>query len=208
MEHVQERRMIEYVWDGAALTPAESDHLSLCAGCRQQLAMLRLMRDELEVAHLSEMSPEQEGRLIAMLAQTQQDAPEEKPFRNRLTSLTEWARALLLWDSRQQGGVVGVRNLTMNSYRLLFGANETEVELMVEAQDGLRRVIGEVIMAEGQNGLALIELMTSADAKKALETESDENGRFALEQVPPGTYVMTITPRYSSMVIIEPLELT
>ena len=56
--------------------------------------------------------------------------------------------------------------------------------------------------------IALIELAATADAHRAIETESDAQGRFSMEHVLPGSYVLTITPRYSQMVVIEALELT
>ena len=57
--------------------------------------------------------------------------------------MAEWVNALPLWDSRQPMGAVGVRNGNQSGYRLLFGANEMEIELMVEPQNGLLRVMGD-----------------------------------------------------------------
>lgn len=210
MEHLNEQRLIEELWDGAALTPLEREHLSLCSECQRKHATLSAMHGEFEVARVSDLSAAAESRLFLILAQTTSHLAQSNPIADLLGNLAEWVNALPLWDSRHQAGAAGIRNANKSSYRLLFGAQETEVELMVEPHNGMLRVVGEVmgVHAEGRNGQALVELMTSLDAKSALETESDATGRFSLDHVPPGRYVMTITPRYSPVVVIEPLELT
>jgi hypothetical protein len=215
MQHLDEGRIFDIVLDGTNITEAERKHLSLCAHCQRQVQSVTLLRDELAVAQLSQIGPEAERRLFSILASKAQDlhtgnAHSANPLHNLLGSLAEWVNALPLWDSRTQAGNVGIRNGNSGSYRMLFGARETEVELMVEPQNGLLRIIGEVMVADSARAdtVALIELMAASDPKSALETESDASGRFALESVPPGRYVMTVTPRYSPMVVIESLELT
>lgn len=217
MEHLQERRMIEEVWDGAPLNEVERAHLSLCADCQQQRASLELLRDEFQVARHCRVSPQAENNLFAIFSQARQNAAQdtetEKPLHHFLGVLSGWFNALPMWDSRQQGGTLGIRNASMAGYRLLYGANQTGVELMVEPHNGLLRVVGELIVDEegeqaGTNGLALVELMASGNSRSTHETESDDKGRFQLEQVPPGRYSLIITPRFSQMVVIEGLELT
>lgn len=210
--HVTEERIIESIWDGVALSTTERGHVSLCPQCRQQVEFYVRLHEEFAVARLSQLTPEVESKLMAVLDQSKQvdQNGQESPLHRLAGAMLEWVEALPLWDSRQQASAVAVRNSNQQSYRLLFGADSTEVELMVEPQGGLLRIVGEVMMPEAQevNGLALIELMAPSDTKRAIETESDAHGRFALEHVPPGRYVMTITPRYSPVVVIEPLELT
>jgi hypothetical protein len=201
--------MIEELWRETALTPNEREHLSLCAECQQQFASLAQVRDEFDVARMSQVRPEAEARLFSIFEQVHGDAPQANPLQKLAGAVVGWVNALPLWDSRQSMGAVGIRNGNQSSYRLLFGAHETEIELMVEPQNGLLRVMGEVMIgSEEKNCLALIELASSTNAKSALEAESDVHGRFSLERVLPGTYRMTVTPRYSPMVVVEPLELT
>lgn len=207
--HIVDLHIINLVVDGVALAEQESRHLELCDACQQRLEALRLLRDELHVARQSRPSAEAEEQLVALLAQARQ--PDPSPWLARLQErMGELINAMPLWDTRQQGATSGVRNANKSTYRMLFGAHDTEVELMVEPQGAYLRVVGEILVDEtaGRNGLALIELMASADSKQAIEAESDVRGRFALERVPPGRYVMTIIPRHSNMVVIEPLELT
>lgn len=214
MEHLNEQGMLAHLLDGTPLTTDERAHLAQCGSCQKEFAALALLQDEFAVTRQSLLSSTLETRLFKLFAEVGRDAQQQDAqqgaFGNVLGALTEWVKALPLWDSRQQTGAMGVRNASRTSYRLLFGAQETEVELMVEPHNGLLRVMGEVMVpeVEGQNGVALIELMRHADAKRALEVESDELGRFALEHVAPGNYVMTVLPRYSQMIVIEPLELT
>jgi hypothetical protein len=216
MEHLQEAQIIEEIWGGAQLSGAERDHLALCGECQRHFAALKQLHEELQIARRSIVLPEIEARYLAAFAQsptaqrTIQSANPEKHMRNIFGSLTEWMAALPLWDSRKQTATIGLRNANSSSYRMLFGVDTTEVELMVEPQGGLLRVVGEVMTGseEEMSGLALVELMVAQDARLAKETESDANGRFHFEGVLPGTYILTITPRYRPSLVIESLELT
>ena len=214
MEHLNEQYMLAHLLDGTPLTTDARGHLAQCDSCQKEFAALALLQDEFAVARQSQLSPTLETRLLALFAEAGREGqPQDSQpsvIDNIWGALTEWVNALPLWDSRQQAGAMGVRNASRTSYRLLFGAQETEVELMVEPHNGLLRVMGEVMVpaVAGQSGVALIELMRDADATRAIEVESDEQGRFALEHVTPGNYVMTVLPRYSQMIVIEPLELT
>jgi hypothetical protein len=219
MEHFEESRLIEYLWDGIALNEAERAHLTFCPHCQEQLSYFERLREEFAVARRSEVTPEAENRLVALFAQVKQTGAGENLLHDLHVRLAGWVKAVSVWDGRQEA-MLGVRGGNRPSYRMLFEAQATEVELMVEAENGLLRIVGEVMVGDGApgdstageslpgRGLALIELMTYANAKSAIEAESDESGRFALESVPPGRYVMTITPRYSHAVVIESLELT
>lgn len=218
MDHLEEARMIEAIWDGEALTSTEQDHLSLCNECQGVFAALMQLRDDFEIARRSQVTPTMESRYIAAFTQARSGFKQDGAGRGMLGTLSEWVTALSLWDSRDQSLAAGVRSAGGNanrvSYRMLFGTDTTEVELMVEDHDGLRRIVGELMSdtadgaGEEKSGLALIELMASEDARVALETESDDNGRFELENVPPGNYTLVITPRYSQGVVIKPLDLT
>lgn len=210
MEHLQEARMVEAIWDGDALTAEERDHLRLCDECQRNFAAFTQINVEIEVARKSELLPEAEARYISLFAQRGGARQERSALRTLIGSIAEWVITLPLWDSRQQALAMGVRTAHSETYRLLFGVDHTEVELMVEPQHGLLRVIGEIMHedADGSNGLALIELMAVKDAQVAIETESDGNGRFQLERVVPGTYRLTIIPRHSRTLVIEPLGLT
>lgn len=215
MEHLQEERLIEHLWDGAVLTATEQHHLSICSECQRQVATLSLLQDDFAVARASAVRPEAEERLFALFdAAMQHTATGQSAQGSSLFGrLVEWIEALPLWDSRQQALALGTRSAGQASYRLLYGANDAEVELMVEPKDGLLRVVGELILnaddsAQGSgDGLALVELMTSMEADKAVDVVSDADGHFAFEGVLPGSYVLTITPRASSSLILVPLEL-
>jgi hypothetical protein len=210
MEHLAEERMMGNIWDGAALTPGEHDHLRLCASCQSHFAALAQLRDDFEIARRSQVPPEVEERYFAVFAQARQDGAGRSFLGDLIGNLAEWVTALPLWDSRDQMLTAGVRNGNRSSYRVLYGTDTTEIELMIEPQNGLLRVVGELMTetTDGKSGLALIELMAAENSRVALETESDSNGRFQLESVPPGNYALIITPRYSPVMVIKPLELT
>ena len=44
MEHIQEGRFIENLWDGIALTDDERSHLSLCSACQERLSEFATLR--------------------------------------------------------------------------------------------------------------------------------------------------------------------
>jgi hypothetical protein len=219
MIHLDESRLVEVVWDGAPLSAEERAHLSICAACEKCYSSYVSLRGEFAVAQASQVSEAAESRLVSLFTQHKASAQEnaarsETALRKLLDSVAGWVQALPLWDSREQGAPVGVRGMRRPSYRLLFGAAATEVELMVEPQNGTLRIVGEVLVVNPPansgraNSLALIELMATNNERHAIEAESDVDGHFMLDSVPPGTYVLTVTPRYSQMVVIDPLELT
>lgn len=210
MEHLNEDQLINFWMDRERLSEAAVTHLGDCAQCRQRSAAFEMLRDEFAVARASVPSPAVEAKLMAIFADAALATSPGGPLDTWADRLAMWVKALPRWDSRQQVGALGVRNANRNAYRLLYGAHATEVELMVEAHHGTLRIIGEVMVDDpaAHSGLALIELMTHINAQSAIETESDLHGHFALDAVPPGTYVMTITPRFGQMLVIEPLELT
>ncbi|MCC6458151.1 MAG: carboxypeptidase regulatory-like domain-containing protein [Caldilineaceae bacterium] len=210
MEHLAEERMMGNIWDGVALTPAEVDHLRLCAACQSHFAALAQLRDDFEVARRSQVAHAVEERYFEVFTQARQAGAGRRSLGDLLGNLAEWVAALPLWDSRDQMLTAGVRNGNRSSYRILYGTDTAEIELMIEPQNGLLRLVGELMTetTDGKSGLALVELMAAESSTVALETQSDGNGRFQLEHVPPGRYALVITPRYSQAMVIKPLELT
>jgi hypothetical protein len=210
-EHLQEARVIEHIYDAAPLTAAEQEHLAACIPCQRLLVQLLQLQAEFKITRLSSVTPEAEARYATLFAQSRAEVHNQNRSANKmLGNLSQWLTALPLWDSRSQALAAGVRGANNSSYRLLFGVDATEIELMVEAQNGLRRVMGEVILADEDElgGRCLIQLNAIQSSTLALETESDANGRFALEHVPPGVYSLNITPLHNSIVAIDTLELT
>lgn len=210
MEHIDSGRMIEHCLNDAPFTADELGHLVACQACAAEVARWGVLRDEMAVARASQVRPEAQEQLFAMLAEAGHVPDTAGVVKRAVREVVEWVQALPLWDSRESAAVAGVRGTPNLAYRMLFGARDTEVELMVEPTGGGLRVRGEVMVgAEQENsGLALIELLSDLSARRALETESDVEGRFALDAVPPGTYVMTVTPRFGHVLVIEHLELT
>jgi hypothetical protein len=114
----------------------------------------------------------------------------------------------LALDSRSRPLAAGVRSAAATAYRLLYAAGAVEVELMVEPQNGVRIVAGEVLAEEDVTGPFLIELSADAADAPAYTTESSAEGRFHLDRVAPGRYQLTITGASGPAIAIHPLELT
>ena len=96
MEHIEERRLTEHVWDGASLHADERNHLSLCEACRRQLAMLVTLHAELGVAQQSAVRQEAEDRLLAILGESGQFSQHRTVPQRLLGIVTEWIAALPL----------------------------------------------------------------------------------------------------------------
>ena len=150
MGHLDEVRLLENIYGDAPLTPAEAAHLDTCADCRGQRAALQRLTDELTVAQASVVSPDAEARYLDMFAQTRSGRP------SLLARAAAWVQAQLAFDSRAQTAAAGVRSGGTLAYRLLFAADQAEVELMVEPVQSRRRLMGE--FEGGGTVAAMVEL--------------------------------------------------
>jgi hypothetical protein len=120
-------------------------------------------------------------------------------------------RAQLTWDSRQQPALQGLRNTLAPHYRQLYTTEGAEIELMVTDRFSHQRTVeGDIITLVGYDPLApaLVQLSNSANQELTYEVQSDEQGRFHVEQVDPGHYQLTITPTQGALLAIDDLEIT
>jgi hypothetical protein len=196
MEHLHDTRLMEAVYDDAALTADELAHLAQCHDCRRAHVSLQTLASELDVARASAVSVAAEARYAGLFTAARQGAAQT-PWKRAAA----WIYAQLAFDSRAQALAAGVRSSASTNYRLLFAADQAEVELMVEPVQARRRLMGELVEVMG--GLAapaLVEL-AQADGKTILEAVTDEQGRFLFNDLPTGQYTLTI-------IQVEPLEIT
>jgi hypothetical protein len=212
MEHLQEIQLMAYILDGKLFSSAEQEHVDACEACQSRLLSLMQLRGELDIARKSEVAPDTEASYLAFFVQARQGVAEEAPghLKHLFDKLTQWLIATPVWDSRREVLPAGLRSISTSSYRLLFGATNTEVELMVEPQNGLRRLMGEVMTGSGdeESEPALVQLFSSEGEAIAMEVESDPSGRFQLEEIAPGVYTLIVTPSRKHSVVVYKLELT
>ena len=184
-------------------SPAEAAHLDTCADCRGQRAALQRLTDELTVAQASVVSPDAEARYLDMFAQTRSGRP------SLLARAAAWVQAQLAFDSRAQTAAAGVRSGGTLAYRLLFAADQAEVELMVEPVQSRRRLMGELVDDRGEAlAPALVEL-AAQDGSVRFEAETDGFGRFLFEDLTPGNFALVITPsRVGDIIQVDSLVIT
>lgn len=196
--HISQDEFFALVFDAAVL-PAAADHLLHCASCRQQFDDLRQLAADLTIARLSAPEPAALARYRALFAQIQQQP-------SLLQRTLQRVQALLTWDSRHQPALQGVRSGAASTYRQLYVAGNTEMELMVEQAGRLRRLEGDLIAETSTAAPALVELLDAAGAP-AYMVETDADGIFRLDEIAPGSYRAVITQADGVMIEIELLEI-
>ncbi|MCS6826385.1 MAG: hypothetical protein NZ553_07220 [Caldilinea sp.] len=197
-EHIATDDLYALAFDNAA-SPAVVEHLAACAHCRQELATLRDLAGELEVARRS--APDQTD-LNAYRALFKHVRVQPTSLQRVLDRIC----AALAWDSRLQPTLQGVRGFEMNSYRQVYWAGDIEIELMVERTGRLRRVQGELLNERSEGGATpiLVELL---DANGTVLHTVECEDRFYMEKVAPGVYRAVLTRPDGPIVEIDPLEI-
>jgi len=138
------------------------------------------------------------------------------------SSLWHKIKATLAWDSRDQLVAQGARGVGDNSYRLLYAADQVEVEVMIESQTSHKHIEGDILplspSTDGSSAQvpALIMLLPSgsepmqtesSSSDSLFETESDPHGRFRFENVTSGIYDMQLILLNGSLIEINGIDL-
>ena len=200
MDHLAEDELYTMVFDGVALSINAAQHLAGCPVCQQSLAALEVLAGELVIAQRSAPSAAALQRYASLF-----DAVQREP--SLLQQVWQTVRAALAWDSRQPPARQGVRSSATASYRLLYTAAETDIELLVEPGQRGHRIEGDVVLGDGATVPALVQLV-AADGGAQHETETDAYGRFQLGDVAPGAYNLLLTLTTGQSLEVTELEIT
>ncbi len=204
MPHLTDERLTALAFESIDPTSAEAAHLDACPDCAQTYAELALLAAEFNVAARSQPAADAVQRYYTLFDHVQQQS-------HGLKALWRDLMAALVWDSRQQPTLQGVRSVAATEYRLLYSAGPLELELMVELEGAHRHIEGDLIAAAEETVTpALVELMSLSQddgAPSLFETET-ANGRFRFQNVAPGRYRLTATTLPGQVVVVEPLEIT
>lgn len=138
MAHISEDTLYHRLLDSGTLSADEEQHLADCAACQAQWAVMQMLGRELQIAKASTPSPAALNRYFQFFDQVEQALSFAQRF-------TAFITAQLQWDGRQQPAWQGVRNTQVASYRLLYGAKQVEIELLVAPREGRFQIEGEVV---------------------------------------------------------------
>ncbi len=212
MAHLTENQLQAHLLDGEPLEAQAAEHLAHCPQCQQEQQRLADLLQELRIAQASQPSPEKLASYYRLFEEVQQ---QKQP--GWLDRVAQAIRLALQWDSREEALALGLRQASPVNYRMLFSADQADVELLVESLGRTRRLEGDVLPLdpEGVPGPILVELWPRPEAAhkdrqapiREHMTTSDPTGRFRFEHVPPGLYTMLLTPVNGPLMSIERLEI-
>lgn len=202
MAHLNEETFYQQLWDGNGLSADEEQHLAGCAACQAQWAAVQMLGQELQIAKASTPSSAALNRYFHFFDQVEQALSVAQRF-------TAFITAQLQWDGRRQPTWQGVRNTQVASYRLLYGAKQVEIELLVAPREGRFQIEGEVVPLTEPTTLlpARCELQDMRSAETINTTECQASGRFHLSNVPTGRYRLCFVPTSGPTIVIDELEL-
>jgi hypothetical protein len=109
--------------------------------------------------------------------------------------VVQWIQAQLVWDSRAEPLLQGMRSGFADGYRLRYTAGYADIELAIEQEGQLRHLVGEIYASFSQDDLfaerepALIAL--EHHGQVVAETTTDLDGRFSFPNLPAADYAMT-----------------
>lgn len=112
-----------------------------------------------------------------------------------LTQFVQWLTASLIWDSREEPMLLGMRSANNDHYRLRYSAGPATIELAIESSGHSRHMEGEIYTNDEQSDLlrdigpAFITLLHHG--KIIAETTSDLDGRFDFADLNAADYAMT-----------------
>jgi hypothetical protein len=206
MTHLDPGLLYTAAIEAQPLTGEDAAHLAGCATCRDKLAEIELLMGDIAIMRRSAPSAVALERYYAAFAHVEQQPAG-------LQAIWQSLKAMLVWDSRQEPALQGVRSgATSASFRLLYATDRAEVEMLVEPEGRFFRTQGEIIAQDDEEtagGLAAPALIQWIDKDGSIryETESDARGLFSLRNIMPGTYRLSIFSPVSPMLEIEALEI-
>lgn len=204
MNHLSDDQLYAAVFD-AILDEQTAEHLHQCAACASEYESLQRLAHTFAIAQRSQPNAAQIDRYQQMATHIQTQS-------SGLAGWIEQIQAVLAQDSRQRLAWQGVRSGGQQAYRLLYSADNVDVELLVDALGSTRSIEGEILpLADADMQLPLlVELQATRpmQSEDAWMVESSAQGRFRIEGVTLGAYDVIITPTAGPSVRIEGIDIT
>jgi hypothetical protein len=183
-EHIADEMLLDYIEQRGGLATERNvrAHLATgCAECQDSLnywqKMLRVVQDKTMIATPLPVLE----RAFALFAERQ--AP---------VSLRQRVMATLRFDSRVQPELAGARDGDRTSFKLLFEAPNTRIDLLCERSGPDWSIAGQVLSLESKDYLWKV-LATGTD--KVVRTDADTLGEFHLSGLRTGEYDLLLQER-------------
>ena len=201
MTHLSEDQLYNYVFDHSPLADAESAHLLSCSHCQLQLVQIQKMFEQIQLRTQSLPTQQALARYEKLFVHLPQPP-------NKLETIVQRLYAQLVWDSRKQLSLQGVRNAALRNFRLVHTTEWVEVDVVLTPEQTNFNLEGELIPVQEDELIlpALLQLQLP-EQDKFYETETTEQGRFSFEGIVAGSYVLLITPTVGKRLEIEGLKI-
>ncbi|MFN3651596.1 MAG: carboxypeptidase-like regulatory domain-containing protein [Armatimonadota bacterium] len=158
-----------------------------CAGCSAELDSWTRMHSALQADREPGAPDWVLERALGMI-----DRIERQP------TLWERITAALVWDSRTQPVPAGIRDAGSNAFSLLFKADSIHVDLLCEREGNSWRITGQVLSEPPAELPWRASLHGGGESREA---EVARGGELSFENVPPGTYSLTLTSQGRSILL-------
>ncbi len=182
-EHIADEMVLDYLEQrcGQATARSVQAHLATgCAECQENLSywqkMLNVMQDDVSVS-----TPETVLQRAFALFEGRE-----------VLSLRQTVMATLRFDSRAQPELAGARDGDRTSFKLLFEAPDTRVDLLCERSGMDWSIAGQVLSLESKDYLWKV-LASGTD--KMVRTDADMLGEFHLGGLRTGEYDLLLQER-------------
>ena len=179
--HIEPEALLDYAEDRADAATAARVRSHLQAGCDQCTADLQFWTRSL-TALAADCAPGPPEAVV-------QRAFALIPRLPAKPSLWEQVVAALVFDSRAQPVLAGVRDAGGSAFKLLFESEDTSVDLLCEPERGDWRITGQVLSPTPPRGGWSVSASSGAHR---VESEADALGEFRLPALPPGRYELTV----------------
>lgn len=179
--HIPEEVLQDYAEDRADAATIARVRAHLATGCARCMGELAFWTRALRAL--------QEDRDPAIPAEVLQRAFALFETRERKPALLERVLAVFVFDSRLQPALAGVREMEANSFKMLFEAAGTTVDLLCLREGDRWRIAGQVLSTEPPEygWKVLLE-----NGQEHTETSTDALGEFTLRDLMPGIYDIAV----------------
>lgn len=200
--HLESARLLDHLLDGNPLAEREQSHLDACDACRAEMVALQELALEMRIMALSDVSDATLARYDGLVA-------DAIPVRESpLQRFGRWVTGQLVFDSRTQLLSAGLRSGAGSSYRLLYGTSDGEIELLVEVEQGVRRIEGEFVTDASTPVLVQLSPVSPAWAPFATqEAVGSADGRFRFVGVRPGRFSLTVSVQDGTTIHLPDVEI-